>query len=263
MILVDKTIKKLAENQELLNPFYESNLNSMSYDLTVSKILLPKQRESKNNYKLNPRESIFIESEEIVNICKNLVGRITLKNSRIRQGLTIEAPLYQPGHKTRVYIRVTNLSANQIHIKKGDLIASILFEELESDPINLYNGTFQDEFDFTGLADYTGIYDELEVEEKIDSIKNIERSIYANVIMIVTIFVGIFSLINFNFNLIRDNVLDARNLIVYNLISITTFYFLSLLISIVIPREKKYEIKTIVGIVAVIILILIALIIIA
>ena len=87
----------------------------------------------------------------------NLVGKIIDKNSQIRRGLLVSAPVYQPGHKTRIFIRVTNLSDKDITLNRGEQIASIMFEELDGEPKNLYNGAFVDEYEYKGLSSYSDV----------------------------------------------------------------------------------------------------------
>ena len=40
----------------------------------------------------------------------NVLGRVAEKNSRMRQGLQVDGPHYQPGHITYVFMRVRNIS---------------------------------------------------------------------------------------------------------------------------------------------------------
>ena len=48
-------------------------------------------------------------TSELIHLPSTLVARVMLRNSRIRQGLSLDAPLYFPGHSTRVFFRVTNI----------------------------------------------------------------------------------------------------------------------------------------------------------
>lgn len=77
-----------------------------------------------------------------------------LRNSRIRQGLHLDAPLYLPGHETIVYYRVTNFSGRAITLKEGDGIAAITFEELPEPVDSPYSGGFQKEMKFSGMGKY-------------------------------------------------------------------------------------------------------------
>lgn len=104
---------------------------------------------------LVPSETIFVGCVENIHLPANIVARIALRNSRIRQGLQLEAPIYHPGHKTQVYFRVTNISKSVIELSLNDELASITFEKLESEPQKIYNGAFQQENNFKGMSEYS------------------------------------------------------------------------------------------------------------
>lgn len=82
----------------------------MSYDLTTDYFYVGGGRAS--SAKLMPGDSAFVVAKEIVALPDDLAARALLRNSRIRQGLSLDAPLYFPGHKTAVFFRVTNVSGD-------------------------------------------------------------------------------------------------------------------------------------------------------
>lgn len=100
----------------------------------------------------------------------------------------------------------------------GAEFASILFEKLETAPEKPYSGTFQKELVFRGLGDYKKNYkmDLAEIREKADNLHNIERNIYGNVIMLVTVFIAIFSLINVNINLAYAQSIELTRMLVFD-----------------------------------------------
>ena len=61
-------------------------------------------KESKN-IKLEPHDSAFVMSKESIELPNNIIAKVVLRNSRIRQGLTIDTPIYQPGHRTKVFFQ--------------------------------------------------------------------------------------------------------------------------------------------------------------
>ena len=85
----------------------------------------------------------------------------------------MDAPVYQPGHTTRVFFRLTNLSANELRLAAGERYATLIFEKLEEEPEQLYNGAFRDEFEFSGLGEYQDIYRKQmrEIEKKTEDLK--------------------------------------------------------------------------------------------
>lgn len=134
MILVDKDIKELiARNQLIVAGYDENNLNGMSYDLTVD-YTLDENGKQHDTYELKPGETVFIRTQEKLSIPEEILGRVAEKNSRMRQGLVVNGPHYQPGHQTYAFLRVSNISKNTITLSKGSKIAQILFEQLTGKP---------------------------------------------------------------------------------------------------------------------------------
>lgn len=104
-------------------------------------------------YTLAPNESVFIDTEESIQLPNDIVETVSIRNSAIRLGLSIEAPVYRPGHHTRLFIRVTNLSEGAITLSAGQSICFLLLNKLV-DKVAPYQGTFTNEFDYKGLGDF-------------------------------------------------------------------------------------------------------------
>lgn len=99
-----------------------------------------------------PGESVFVGSQEIVHLPNTLAASVILRNSHIRQGLSLDAPLYFPGHSTRVFFRVTNASQGAIALDCSCGIAQLVLERVEGEVEHSYNGAFADEFDYRGVS---------------------------------------------------------------------------------------------------------------
>ena len=227
MTLVDSEINQLIDKGILKNA--KNKPGSISYDLTVKEIIptnTSKQRGSL--FQLNPQDVVFIACEEDIYLTNNLIAFVEQRNSRIRQGLVIDAPVYQPGHATKVFFRVRNISSDRITIKQGDSIASIRFEWLSKEP------------DFRNLGNYENILksDVEKVEKKIEDVELLEKNIYGNVMTLMTIFIGIFSLINLNIGFLQNNSFNIISLLTYNLIVIGTLGLFAGLISLFLPRHN-------------------------
>lgn len=73
----------------------------------------------------------------------------------MRQGLKVDAPFYQPGHVTYVFLRVQNLSSSVIELSRGSKIAQIMFEQLTEVPEVTYdkqvNASYQNEFNIGSM----------------------------------------------------------------------------------------------------------------
>lgn len=201
MVIVDHEIKDRVMHAEMIDSFDDSCLTNIGYDLRAKRFYV--SADGEESVTLQPNESAFVESVEIISMPTDMLGRIALKNSRIRQELSLDAPVYQPGHKTRIYFRLTNVSADSIVLYAGDRYGTILFEKLSSVPDKPYDGAFKDEFNYKGLGDYKDIYKRQirEIEKKTDDLKSVENSIYGNVLVILTVFVALFSFLTTNVSL--------------------------------------------------------------
>lgn len=217
MIMVDRDIKAYIENGVLKNATTDQ-VGAISYDLTIKDIITTEE-EKCNSFLLEPFASVMVSTVETIEMPDNLVGHIIDKNSQIRRGLQIAAPLYQPGHKTRIFIRVTNMSADSIEILKGEQIAAIVFEQLEKKPDNVYNGAFVDEYEYKGLASYKDVFsDKIKaVDEKIEDVKYVENKIYGNVLTFMAIFIGIYSLLSINFDMVTKLEFTKQSIFAFNL----------------------------------------------
>ena len=121
MFIVDKQIKEMCKQKKLIIDNYnEANVGPISYDLRIESIIQPNNDENTelSSFELYPQQTVFVSTMETIHIPDEYVGIVTEKNSVMRQGLMIAAPYYQPGHKTKCFIRVTNISSEIITISK-------------------------------------------------------------------------------------------------------------------------------------------------
>lgn len=221
MFISDGEIKKL--NESLIVPFSDKMVGAVSYDLTAEHFhrVINGENKTETSIELKPFESAFVSCKEVVQLPSNLTGIVNIRNSRLRQGLSLESPIYYPGHHTRIFFRLTNISSESITLTSGEQYAAIYFVRVDGEVnVPYINKTFSDEFNFKGMGDYTEQYKESmrQVTDKIKDIKSLEKGIYANVMILMTIFVALFSIININVNLVREG--TANNLfrlLVFNL----------------------------------------------
>lgn len=236
MLLVDHELKERIKNDGLLQGIQENNIFNIGYDLICDSFSRQPNDQS-DFYKLLPGESVFVRSKETLQLPTDLCAHVCLRNSRIRQGLSLEAPVYQPGHKTRVFFRITNISTSEITLYSGEGIASIFFELLHAQPDKPYNGTYQGEFDYTGMGQYAPRYASQmkQVEDRLADLKNMEKSVYGNVVTLMTIFIGIFSLVNLNLTAAHSATWSMAELLMYNLCIIGGIFTLAGLIRVLVP----------------------------
>lgn len=241
MILVDKQIREQIRYNNLISKYADSGVFAIGYDLRASQFIQKIDGEEKqfSKYTLLPGDSVFVATIEDIKMPSNIVGRIINKNSRIRQGITIDAPMYQPGHHTKIFVRMTNISKDSIELVEKKSYFSILFEFLNENPEATYSGTFQEEFDYTGLAEYTTEYTkELgKVQASIDEFKEKEKALYANVMTIMSIFIAIFSVINVNLNFAEaKNTIDL--MVSVNLVLLGSISALGAIVAYIVNSKK-------------------------
>lgn len=243
MLLRDSEIKELIEHKVLTDAKLE-NITSIAYDLSTKQFYSDRDTHV-TEIDLMPNSSVFVGSEECIYLPDDMCAQITLRNSRIRQGLLLEAPIYQPGHKTRVFFRITNISTAKIHLSTKDGIASICFEKLSGAVEHPYTGAFCDEFDFKGLGAYDSKYRSqmTDIEKKVEDIQHIERKMYGNVITLLTIFIGIFSLLNVNISLALSGTVTIQRLLTFNLSTIGSIAFLVAIIQTVAASHQTKAAK--------------------
>ncbi|MGU8237158.1 dCTP deaminase [Clostridium perfringens] len=208
MILIDKNIKNLIKKGALIIDGYdENNVGSISYDLTISKIIIPDSEDKEiDTYEIAPNETVYIKSKEKLKIPNNIMGTIAEKNSVMRMGLEVSGPHYQPGHETYSFLRIHNISHNIIVLKKGKKIAQIIFEQLNEVPEVPYdknpNASFNNEVKYLGFGKYKDEYskDIARFNKVKEDIENKEGQIYSNILTFMGIFVSIFSFLTLNYD---------------------------------------------------------------
>lgn len=219
------------------------NFKEVGYDLRIKEVYHSSANSIKADctstvYELIPGNTVFVGTIEDLNMPLDMVGVVVQRNSLLRLGLRVEAPIFQPGHHTKIFLRVTNISDCPIILEENKPIASIMFEKL-SLSCEKYEGAFKDEFDYTALENYKNdLPHTVKINKKIENLENIEKSLYEKVIAILTVFVGIFSLINLNINFaaIADSL---TQMLVYNLISIGSIGMLISFIGFLIKGERR------------------------
>ena len=125
-------IAKIREliSSGVLTETRSENLGPVSYDLTT-RAFHTRERQSLEKVTLSPGDSTYVSTVEVIKLPENIAARVLLRNSRIRQGLSLDAPLYFPGHHTRVFFRVTNMSSDQITLSTSDGIAQLVLKQLK------------------------------------------------------------------------------------------------------------------------------------
>lgn len=228
MFLIDKKISEMGSS--LLKPFDEESVTNIGYDLKTESFFLDANR-PRTEVDLAPGDTVFVRTVETITLPDDMAAQVQLKNSRIRQGLSLEAPIYQPGHHTKVFFRVTNITRQMMHLDIQKGIAYLVFIPLGESAAKPYNGTFQNEKDFVGMGAYQSAL--------ADDMTDIEKNVYGNVLSIMGIFIGIFSLVNVNLSLAATNATMAT-LLTFNFATVGAIAFLIGLINAILPDGKNH-----------------------
>lgn len=139
MILVDREIKENVIDNNLIGNFDEDRLGAISYDLIIDKFIVNNIECDDKEYLLKPGKYVYIKTLESLNMLNNLCCMVIEKNSLMRLGLKVDGPLYQPGHKTNIFIRVMNISDKDIVLNKDMEIAQLIFLKLSGIPDRTYD----------------------------------------------------------------------------------------------------------------------------
>lgn len=139
MILIDKEIREFVNDDGLIGNYNEERLNSISYDVIIDKFIFDDIELDKDEYLLSVKDYVYIKTVESLNMRKDLCCRVIEKNSLMRKGLKVDGPMYQPGHKTNVFLRVKNISNHDIVLNKGMAIAQLVFLKLDDIPDKTYD----------------------------------------------------------------------------------------------------------------------------
>ena len=245
MVLSDKSIKELAD-KIFLSGYIAENVNPASYDVTIDEIILDEG--NSKSHTLQPDEMVFIKTKEEIRMPDNLLGVIGEKNSVMRLGLWVSGPRYFPGHQTKMFLRVKNISAKDITISSGMKIAQLFFEEMKDVPDVTYDrqegASFNNEKEYRGLGNYKNIYkSRIEPIKKAENdLDNLQGKMYANILTLMGLFVSIFSLIMVNFSQINSaSVYDKRMILTINLsLGFVIVLFMGLIL-LFFNREKRHE----------------------
>ena len=138
-MLIDKNIEELCINNKLVDNFDKSKLNSVSYELSIDSFVIDGEEKIYEEISLPSLEYIYVKCDCSLNMPNDLCAMVIEKNSLMRKGLKVDGPLYQPGHKTNVYIRIFNMNKDSFVLKNKMNIAQLSFFKLNDIPYVTYD----------------------------------------------------------------------------------------------------------------------------
>jgi dCTP deaminase len=196
MILVDNQIRDRVNNYEeykevysgrnvkpLIENFDESNLQSASYDISITS----KIRKFKDSFKrirlddkdgiddsfeeidillgydLRPREYILIQLNEIINMPNDLIAHVRPRTTFTKLGLILSCQHLNPSYNGQLQLGLFNATPFVVEITPNLIIGQLVFEKLDLEPDgdNLYykkkNAKYQNEKGFVSSKIYEEI----------------------------------------------------------------------------------------------------------
>ncbi len=177
MILCDRMIKEccLNSNAPLLDPFSEDQLQSASYDVSMSGNIAVLKRIGRaidptdksdladmyqeieigaDGYLFSPGEYLLAELTEMVRLPSQMAAHIRPRTRFTRAGILVAGQHCNPTYAGKLYIGLHNAGPNPVLLWPGLKIAQLVFEELSDEPDMLYankkNAAFQNERSFRG-----------------------------------------------------------------------------------------------------------------
>jgi len=172
--IADHQITTLCQEQALVKPFFQDQVNPASYDVKLGSDILVegltvgpasmRERWRKVNidsgYWLKPNEFILAVTQEYLNIPKQLEAVFQLKSSRGREGFNhCLAGYIDPGFSGRVTLELQNLNQrHSLFVKTGMLIGQLRFSALAGLPLKDYSQTGHYQHDTTVMASKTPVF---------------------------------------------------------------------------------------------------------
>lgn len=220
----------------------------MYIDILIDSIILPDGNDGdkfieKKSYNLRSGETVYVKSDIELQMPVNCIGRIVERNSVMRIGLEVSGPCYQPGHKTKIFLRIHNIISKDVTLYKGQGIAQIMFEYLNVEPDKPYSqeesNSYQYEKDYMGVqgewrSDWLGQLEKY--NQKIEELDNTENRIYGNIITIMGVFLAMFSLLMFNFGAITEKDMYVESIVK---IDCSLVFLLVLLLGVIVNKQRK------------------------
>lgn len=140
--------KNLRARGVVIDPYHERTVhNGMSfgesfagYDVRVEFDKLG----DVESYTMKPQEFLLASTIERFEIPPDLVAMVKDKSSWARRGITVQNTVIEPGWCGYLTLELTNHSAEDVIIRRGDPIAQIVFM-LMDEPVVGYDGKYQNQ----------------------------------------------------------------------------------------------------------------------
>jgi deoxycytidine triphosphate deaminase len=134
MVLSDRQIRRALTNNELvIEPFQEANLNPAGYDLSLCTAV-----------NLKPGEQRLVATREKVELGRGIVGFLHIRSSLAREGIFSSLALVDPGFRGQLTISLFNSGRKAIRLRSGEKFIQLTLLRLGKPAATKYHGRYQD-----------------------------------------------------------------------------------------------------------------------
>jgi dCTP deaminase len=150
-VLSDRDIQVYMQNHFLgIEPFRKKNLTPNGYDLTIDEVFIKTTKTHvKDGIAIIPAHTWFaISTKEFVKIGSMLSSQLWIRSSYARRGVLASFGKVDAGFHGTLTISCFNANNESLEIPIGDRFCQIVFEKLESLPLELYDeksGNYQNQ----------------------------------------------------------------------------------------------------------------------
>lgn len=117
----------------MIEPFSQASLSPAGYDLRAGEA-----------YVINKGKVELIHTMERVGLPADLCGHLFIRSSFAREGVVGSFALVDPGFRGQLTLAFLNMGVEDVAIAKGERIAQLVLERLETPAEKPYEGRYQD-----------------------------------------------------------------------------------------------------------------------
>lgn len=138
-MLADKTIRRLAMFNKLIQPFDEDHLSAASYDLSLDD-------SDKERNIIPPGTAKLVVTKEKVNLPNNIGAKTVSKSSLARIKLSIGdiGGWVDPGYRGQLSLLAVNYSDTTVDLNKFKTVCQMVLFKTDTIPEKPYAGHYQD-----------------------------------------------------------------------------------------------------------------------
>lgn len=136
-----RTISRLLGKDILIYPFDEKKLKGIGYNLSVGSYGWSLRQRGPlacntggDSFLVDAGDTALIMTAETVWVSKRIGGTFHSKVDRVSEGFSSISTTLDPEWIGPLLIAITNMSSNQISLRKGDTLSTLVFHRIEKAP---------------------------------------------------------------------------------------------------------------------------------